>query len=217
MEFTNREHWLTAVSTVLDEELFAPNITGYIAPKTSLSMTAPTTPTAKGGRILGECWTSAASADGSNAIFITAALDESDSQKIIEVLIHEKIHAFDDNESGHGKHFAGLCQRVGLQGGKTPRSECSFTATTATSDLEDHIVEILETVGPIPHAALTPALNGKKKQKNRQLKVECDNCEFSFRTSQKNIDLLTEASPCPCCGLPHLTADGVNNLSGFTI
>jgi hypothetical protein len=218
MEFKTREQWLLTVATIINDELFQPNIAGYSPPLSTYSMTAPNTPTVKGGRILGECWSRAASADGSNAIFITAALDESDSQKIVETLIHEMVHAFDDNKHGHGATFAALCRLVGLQGGKTPRSENSYTATTATPKLQEHIQEILETVGQIPHAALTPALNGKKKQKNRQLKVECDECEFSFRTSQKNIDLLTVASCCPACECRgSLTTDGILGLDGWTL
>jgi len=56
---------------------------------------------------------------------------------------------------------------------------------------------IVDKLGKFPHKKVT--LNGTKKQTTRNIKVECNCCEFSFRTSRKNLELMDEVSHCLAC------------------
>jgi hypothetical protein len=183
---TNREQWLNSAALILIDEIIKPNFTGAI-PAMRYSMTAPKTGSKK---VLGQCWTRAASATGINEIFITASLDATDSAEILAVLVHEQIHALDDCASGHKGHFAAMAKKVGLEG--------KMTATYAGPKLAEHLQEIIRDLGEIPHAALNAALNGQKKQKNRQLLVSCNHCEFKFRASKTAIESIRHWE-CPAC------------------
>ena len=73
-----------------------------------------------------------------------------------------------------------------------------MTATVAGERLNAVLAEIVEKVGEYPHAGMldNPA---KKKQSTRMLKVSCSECDWSFRTSQKNVDDMT-SHQCLKCG-----------------
>ena len=187
---TTREQWLTATMSLVVDEILAPVLTAnnIDLPPVRYSITAPKSTTKTVSRVLGECWSRAASGDATNEIFITALLGESDSVNILAVAIHEYLHAALDNQHGHAGPFVDLCKQVGLEGGKTDKAQHSFTATKPSDELTAHLTELVIEIGEIPHAAMTPALSGKKVQKNRQLLVACNRCEFKFRASQKTID-----------------------------
>lgn len=200
MKLDNRETWLNAAAAIMQDEIIAPNIT-ITAPLMRYSMTTPTTAT-KGGRVLGECWNRVASGDGANEIFITANLGESDSVTILAVTLHEQMHAYDNNEHKHGPEFAALCRAVGLKGGPTKRCNESFEATQPTEQLEILLADIVDTLGPIPHAAMNIEKSGKPKQVNRNLKLECGACEvYNVKASTKVIMSIEPDNGCPVCGV----------------
>ena len=66
---------------------------------------------------------------------MTAMLGNRDCVKILEVLLHEQLHAFDGCINGHEAPFQKLCKLVGLEGGRTKKAKCSFTATVAGAEL----------------------------------------------------------------------------------
>ena len=191
-----REQWLNAAAAILIDEIIEP-VTTIPTPPMRYSLTAPKVegPTT----ILGECWNSEASTDGTFEIFITASLGDIDSAQVLAVLLHEQVHAFIGLEHGHGAPFQSLAKQVGLVGGPTRKSAASFTATIAGEQLAEQLADIIDTIGPIPHGRLNAALSGKPRQKNRQLLVTCTECDFKFRTSQKCLDMMT-SHECLACG-----------------
>lgn len=196
----NRETWLNKMAIILCEERLD-NAVNLPRPTYRLSMTAPAKKATKKGRVLGSCWNKAASADNTNEIFITAELGESDSKTILSTLTHELIHAYDNNKNEHNSTFAKYCRNAGLEGGRTRRAACTFTATVASDELNEYFDTLIVDFGEIPHAACNADLSGKPTQKNRQLKVSCTNhgCDFHFRASQKMIDALQHDN-CLICG-----------------
>jgi uncharacterized paraquat-inducible protein A len=101
------------------------------------------------------------------------------------------IHAIDDNKHGHGKEFREMALAIGLTG--------KMTATVASDELNEKLEAIIKEIGcEFPHDRMV--FDDAKKQTTRNVKVSCDSCEFSFRTSRKNIELMNEDAPCPCCG-----------------
>ena len=70
-------------------------------------------------------------------------------------------------------------------------------ATTASDELNEWLRKnIVDKLGKFPHGAVS--LSGKK-QSVRNIKVSCDCCDFSFRTSRKNIDLMYYEPDCLAC------------------
>lgn len=201
MDFNTREQWLNAAAAILLDEVIEPVI-HRPTPLMRYSLTAPKTHL-KSTKVLGECWAKEASEDNHHEIFLTANLGNVDSVLILATTLHEILHAYDDLKNGHKQPFIDLCKRVGLEGGRTPKAACSFTATIPSAALTVILQDIVDTIGPIPHGALNARKSGKPTQTNRQKLVYCtdtmDNgCSFKFRASQKAIDSMVSMQ-CPCC------------------
>ena len=131
-------------------------------------------------RVIGECWSNEASGDGAVEIFITPSL-QSDGSRVADVLTHELCHAALGSAAGHGKTFKRLATRLGLTG--------KMTATVAGEGWHEWADPILARLGPLPGAELAGGLaGGKKKQTTRMLKLVCDDCAWSCRTTASMIE-----------------------------
>lgn len=157
---------------------------------------------------IGECWSTEASDDQTFEMSITPALD--DASRVLDVLIHEVIHATVGLDKGHRKDFSQCAKKVGLLK--------PWTQTTASDDLKMTLATWLKTLGSYPHAALgvkygvTP--DGKvdktvllvpktsnPSQKTRMLKLQCGLCGCVVRTTRKWLDLYENVNwQCPCEG-----------------
>ena len=143
----------------------------------------------KKNNVIGQCWSGNAAADGVAQIFISPTIG--DPVQVLGTLIHEIVHAAVGTEHGHKAPFAKVAKAVGLTG--------KMTSTTVGPELqgmlEDRIVPVL---GDYPHAILTPAMAGVKKQTTRMLKVECPDTGYTARLTRKWIE--EWGTPiCPCC------------------
>jgi len=131
-------------------------------------------------------------AGGINQIVITPNYDGSTikgSMEILGTLVHELVHAVDNCVSGHGKAFKDCALSVGL----LP----PMRSTPESEELKEWLRKnIVDKLGLFPHQKVTL---GGKKQSVRNIKVECTCCEFSFRTSRKNVELMDELSHCLAC------------------
>lgn len=212
----DRETWLNAAAVIMISEKFdtLEYLDGYKWPVPYRLSVGHIPGTRIVSNVLGCCIQSIASATGHCEIFITPYGD--DSLKICATLIHELVHASEDNASGHATHghFGKVARGIGLEG--------PLTATHAGPELVKLFDQIIESLGPIPHGAINlsgqpndgdkpgkkggstagprPSTGGKKPSTgSRMKKVECSGCGWSFRTSQKNIDAMT-SSTCLSCG-----------------
>lgn len=144
----------------------------------------------KGARskVIGECWTKDASADGYAEIFLRPSL-QSDTSRIADVLTHELCHAAAGHDAGHGPEFKRIAKALGLEG--------KMTATTAGPRWHEWADPIIAHLGPFPGATLkegSELKGGKKKQTTRMIKVMCDHCDWSCRTTAIHIH---EGMRCP--------------------
>jgi hypothetical protein len=141
-------------------------------------------------KTIGECWYSTSSADKHHEIFIRPSLQASAS-RIADVLTHELIHAALGPEAGHGPVFKKVALALGLTG--------KMTATVAGPQWHEWAKPILKKIGKFPGAELQGQLaGGKKKQTTRLIKLECDGCGWTCRTTNKHIH---EELACPTgCG-----------------
>lgn len=138
-------------------------------------------------RVLGQAWSTTCSKDRVHEIIISLYLD--DAVRVLDVLIHEVIHATIGVDQGHGKAFRDVMGKVGLTG--------KPTATTAGPELVKTLKAWVDVLGPYPHAQVDGA--DRKKQTTRLLKLECD-CGLKIRVAQKWIDEYSTTWDCPCGG-----------------
>lgn len=191
----SRENYLIQATDIMRKSLFEPK--GYKVPKVELSISWAThgnnsRNTGK-AKVLGQCFNRASSEKGINQVIITPNLDGTTidgSLNILGVLVHELVHAVDNCVSGHGKAFKDCAMAVGLTG--------PMRSTGESDELKEYLRKnIIDKLGKFPHAQVN--LSKGKKQTTRNIKVECNCCEFSFRTSRKNLELMDEVSHCLAC------------------
>src|SRR5690242_1062616 len=66
---------------------------------------------------IGVCWHSEASADNTNEVLISPELDE--APRVLDVVLHEMVHASDNGASGHKGYFRKTAVALGLEGKMT--------------------------------------------------------------------------------------------------
>jgi hypothetical protein len=146
----------------------------------------------KRSNVIGECWADISTEDGVCEIFLRPSL-QADTRRIAGVLVHELVHAALGHEEGHGRNFRRVATGLGLEG--------KMTATTEGEKFYAWADPIIKQLGKFPGAQFLEVdiIGGKKKQTTRMLKVACDACDWSFRTSQQNIDAMSDHT-CLACG-----------------
>jgi hypothetical protein len=185
-KYNTREEWLVAAVAKL-ADLFAE--AGAELPTVRVSVGWPGGH-GKKNAVIGQCWAPAASADNVAQLFISPVLG--DASRVLDVLAHELVHATVGTEAGHRGPFAKLAKAIGLEG--------KMTATIASDGLKARLDDIAAELGEYPHAAITPALAGVKKQGTRMLKVECaEGSGYIVRMTRKWLDEFGAPS-CPCHG-----------------
>lgn len=140
------------------------------------------------GKAIGQCWAAQASADAHFEIFIHPKI--ADSHEVGAILTHELVHAAVGLEAAHGPVFRRAAVAIGLEG--------KMTATVVGADWHLWADAVIEALGPIPHAKLSSSLI--KKQGTRMLKVSCDDCGFTFRSTAKWLDGRALTCPDADCG-----------------
>lgn len=185
--YTTREEWMQAFTDAARprfEELGSP-----LPEVVRVSVGWPSK--GKRSNTIGECWVAEASRDGVCEIFIRPSLQD-DPRRIAGVLTHELVHAA--GHRGHGADFRKVAVGLGLEG--------KMTATTEGEQFYAWADPILTKIGLFPGAALADTMEsvgGEKKQTTRMKKVTCNECGWSFRTAQSNIDAMTDHN-CLACG-----------------
>jgi hypothetical protein len=178
--YATREQWLNAAALAVRPLFDEQGANEY--PKVRLSCGWP-----KGGRgkTIGQAWHPESSGDATAEIFISPVLDE--PVRVLDILIHELIHATVGNEAGHKGPFRKLAKAIGLEG--------KMTATHAGEELAAKLLALTGNLGPYPHAELSKSTT--TKQGTRMIKVQCPACDYVIRTTQKWIDV---GLPTCCCG-----------------
>lgn len=173
-----REAWLVAACPSLGEII---REAGAECPPVAVSIGFPR---GRGGAStrIGQCWAGHLAADGQPAIFVSPILD--DPVRILDVLLHELIHAAVGLEHGHRGHFAAVAKACGLVG--------KPSATTAGEGLKLRLNTIADALGPLPHAALT--VEDTVRPGSRLRLYECE-CGVKVRVASDAFD-----ATCNHCG-----------------
>lgn len=190
----NREQWLIKATKELDKRVFKPAFRelghDLVVPE-DVKVSCGFPPSGARGRrskTIGVCFPRESSTSNVNEIFISPILD--DSIKVLDVLAHELIHAIDNCVNGHRGIFVEIARKIGLVG--------KPTATSAGDELKEKLEAIVNVIGEYPHKEVKLST---KKQSTRNIKVKCSNggCDWTFRQSQKQINLIEE-NHCLSCG-----------------
>lgn len=127
-------------------------------------------------------------------IFVTPAVDPEESTRLLDILLHEMVHAanFFVGDGGHGKEFSAIAKPLGLTG--------RMTATVASDELKERLAPVAEVLGPFPHKVMNLAErglgpSGKKKQTTRMRKACCESCNYTVRVSTKWIEVAVPTCP----------------------
>ena len=173
-----REEWLIRACSPLSKIVCQ---AGAQCPPVAVSIGFPR---GRGGAStkIGQCWAGHVSADGHPAIFISPILD--DPVRILDVLLHELVHAAVGLEHGHRGQFAKVAKACGLVG--------KPSATTAGEGLSLRLNAISESLGPLPHAALT--VGDAPRAGSRLRLYECE-CPVKVRVGSDSFD-----ATCNACG-----------------
>lgn len=173
--FDTREAWLNAFVEAARAQF---ETAGHPLPD-KVRVSVGFTSSGKRSKVIGECWSDQASADGHFEIFIRP--NQHSDARIADILTHELVHAAVGLKAGHGAAFKACATALGLEG--------KMTATTAGTEWYTWALPILDALGPMPYAALSEgASTAKPKQKTNLLKVECDCCGWLARVTRKHIE-----------------------------
>ncbi len=179
-QYRTREEWLEAMYLQHLRQHFSDNGHPMNGQSIRFSCGFP-----KGGRgkLVGQCWSSSLSKDGTHEIFISPALDA--PPEVTYTLAHELIHANVGLEAGHRQPFRTVALSIGLTG--------PMTATFPTAPLLLLITDWCQDLGDYPHAVLSDPF--RTKQTTRMIKCTCPECGYLARVSRKWIE---EAGPPRC-------------------
>lgn len=142
---------------------------------------------AKKTQRVGEAWSSSQSEDQHFETFVSPMI--SDPASVAEIQVHELCHCAAGLECQHRKPFTTVARLVGLEG--------RMTETVAGEALQATLEELVEEIGPYPHAKLVHTSN-PKKQGTRMILVKCPQpeCGYQVRTTKKWIAYGVPTCPC---------------------
>lgn len=146
----NREAWLQAAMTELDKAFFAEN--GYKLPE-RLEVSVGFARGSK--KAIGICFDPVHSVEQATQMWVCPTQDE--PTRVLDILLHEMIHASVGCEEGHKGLFRKLAKEFGLEGKMTA------TYVTEGTELHKRLASIATTLGPYPHKkmVLKPKEKGK--------------------------------------------------------
>jgi hypothetical protein len=184
----NRETWLNKITDQFLKDHF--NDAGYTIPQNVRMSCSLTSGRGAKNKAIGLCFSDRASEDQTHEIFISPSI--ADSLRVVDILIHELIHATIGLKEGHGKNFRKCAIALGLTG--------KMTATISTDQLKEKIKSWVAVMGQYPHAVLNSTDNsGGKKQSTRLIKCQCE-CGYNIRITRKWLND-TGAPICPSCNI----------------
>ncbi len=157
-----REQWLKEAILALTP-LFKEK--GYAVPKCHVSCGFASTDVKRGH--IGQCWSTKASADKVNQIFISPGL--SDSVEVLDTLMHELVHAVDDCQNKHGPIFKKMALKLGLKG--------PMRSAGAGPELKVKLEKMAASLGAYPHAKLN--VSRKVIDRRPRPRAKCSECGFT--------------------------------------
>jgi len=162
MTHKTREAWLNAAIREV-QPLFTK--AGHQVPACHVSCGFTSTGVRSGH--IGQCWSTKASSDGVNQIFISPILSE--GLEVLDTLVHELVHAVDNCQHKHGKEFKKIALSLGMVG--------PMRSAGAGPALKEKLKNLAEKLGPYPHAKLS--VPRKAVSRSPRPRAKCTRCGFT--------------------------------------
>ena len=151
---------------------------GYNFGKVNISVGWPGGTRGNHSSTIGQSWESIASSDSRNNIFISPSINN--TEQVLAVIVHELCHVVNDCQDAHNKPFIAIARKVGLLQ--------PWTATKASDDLKLRLKAVEDKIGKYRGPKIKIKQSDKPKQTTRLIKVQCDKCGYTCRTTRKWID-----------------------------
>ena len=169
----SRESWMVRALPDLKARLAEAGGKDFADPLLSMGLPSESPLGGKRQRI-GECWTERCTGAGKRCtIFMSPVLR--DPLQVLDVLIHELVHASVGNKCGHKGAFKALALGIGLTG--------PMRSTEAGPELKKFLEDLIKTLGPFHHEPLTNFKDPRKRQTTRQRLYECSECGKKIRVA----------------------------------
>lgn len=174
----NRETWLLASLPGLCGIITSNGGNSFPQPLVSVGFPHGKRGSAK-GKTIGQCWT--IPSQECAHIFVHPCI--ADGLQVLEILIHELVHAAVGCQHGHRKPFARVARAIGLEG--------KLTATVAGDVLRGKLETIALGLGEFPHQKLDPdeIEKARKKQSTRYRKYVCPGCQQILRAAKSELEV----------------------------
>jgi hypothetical protein len=144
------------------------------------------------GEVVGQCWADGLSEDKHFEIFLTPTRGSDETEEVLLTLLHEMVHAAVGVECQHKGAFITVARGLGF----VPKWTSS---ANHGEELAARVAELAESLGPIPHGALTPSAT-KATQKTYMLLISHEPCGFKIRASKKQVEAAAPDIVCWVCG-----------------
>jgi hypothetical protein len=115
---------------------------------------------------IGQCWSRQSSTNECNQVFISPTVD--DPVTVLDILVHELVHAVDDCQHKHGKEFKKIALSLGMKG--------PMRSAEAGPELKKRLEEMALKLGPYPHGKLKQSL--KKTVRKARARARCPECNY---------------------------------------
>ncbi len=149
-----REQWLTKGMTLLNKEFFVP-----LGLKVPEKLTISVGFSKGNGDGIGLCVDPAATADNTTHMFVCPS--QGDDVEVLQIVLHEMIHATVGCDKGHGAEFKKVALEFGMAGRMTS------TYAEVDGELYQRLEQVGQVLGKYPHSPLD--LSAKKKKKPKQV------------------------------------------------
>lgn len=133
-------------------------------------------------KAIGQCWDPTCTDDGTIHMFISPSIQK--ATRVLDILIHEMIHAAVGLECKHRGKFRIVAKVIGLEG--------KMTATTVSEEnpLMEHLEAIVKALGPYPHSALTRTPTATRPPAGGWVKFQSKNDElYILRLSPRALEI----------------------------
>jgi len=181
-----REEWLNSATEGLVGEVLLPAGLAIDGPRRVSCGWPSRGALAATRRKIGQCWAPTASGDGTHELFVSPAIEE--PVRVLDILLHEMIHAAIGCDKKHGPAFKRAMLDVGLAGKPTATYAEDGTALHAA------LADLAGRLGPYPHAKID--YTARPKEGTRLLKAECPECGYTVRVTRKWLDVGLPTCPC---------------------
>ncbi len=199
MIHTTRESWLQDAASRLNTLIDAAGTTPAVNVRVSCGWPARGA-LAKVKRRVGECWPGEHNTDHRGHVFVSPCVDK--PLEVLAILLHELIHAALPAKAKHGKGFAKVCAKVGLEGKPTSTVAGAALATRLHAD-------IIPSLGDYPHVAIDATVLKKQSTRMRLYECQCVPTPVTVRTASDSLD-----ATCNTCAALFVLQSGHDDEGG---